>query len=82
MSRNQREREKMMYWKSRVPVESEALVDEKVECANDFVDGHVRVRSVSKDDVDVVEPEALERGLCALDNVLAAQSICIGILDS
>lgn len=54
-------------------------VNEPVEGADNLLHGGGDVRAVSKDDVHIVEAEALERGVGTLDDVLARQTT--GVVD-
>lgn len=47
-----------------------SLLDDVVEGADDLLHGRSDVRTVRKDDVDIVELQPLEGGVHALDNVL------------
>jgi len=62
------------------PVESPAVVDDVVHGPHGFLDGRGGVGAVAVDNVDVVHVEALERGLGALDNVLAREALVVGAL--
>ncbi len=59
------------------PVEGLALVDDVVHGADGFLDGGVEVGAVAEDQVDVVELEALQRGVGALDDVFAGEAAVV-----
>lgn len=60
------------------PIKSPALIDDIIHGPNGLLDGRGGVRAVAIENVEVVHVEPLERGLGALDEVLAGEALVVG----
>lgn len=67
---------------ARAPVESPAVLDDIVHGVHGLFNGCARVRTVTEDHVHVVQLHALDRGLGAVNDVLAAESLVRAFLDA
>uniref|UniRef100_A0A8R7QX84 Uncharacterized protein n=1 Tax=Triticum urartu TaxID=4572 RepID=A0A8R7QX84_TRIUA len=65
---------------ARAPVERPPLIDHPVHGPHRLLDRRRRVGPVAVHDVDVLHVEPLERGLEALDDVLAGEALVVGAL--
>jgi hypothetical protein len=61
------------------PVQRVAVVDDPVEGTDSLFKGRSGIVAVSKDNVDVVELETLQRRLGTLDDVLARVALLVGV---